>query len=300
MASPEKAIEVIGERFGVDPRHRALHAKGSVYAGRFTAAPAAARLTRAAHMRGEGVPATVRFSNASGDPSVPDYAPDIRGMGVAFHLGDGSRTDISAQTVPRFPFDGVDPFLELVRHSKPDPISAMRLALFLARHPRALGAVLANRSTLAPPPSYAARPYYAIHAFKWLDEKGGERYVRYTWRPTVDLADLDSGEAKRRGRDYLREELERRLGEGPVRFELELQMAGPGDDPHDPSSVWPEDRERVTAGSLEVTAPSESGDELVFDPTRTTDGIELSDDPVLRFRPRAYALSHRRRTAASG
>jgi catalase len=33
------------------------------------------------------------------------------------------------------------------------------------------------------------------------------------------------------------------------------------------------------------------GDVLVFDPTRVTDGIELSDDPVLRFRTRAYSVS---------
>jgi catalase len=56
------------------------------------------------------------------------------------------------------------------------------------------------------------------------------------------------------------------------------------------------DRERVLVGTLEVTEPSEEGDDYVFDPTRVTDGIELSDDPVLRFRPRAYAISHERRT----
>ena len=35
---------------------------------------------------------------------------------------------------------------------------------------------------------------------------------------------------------------------------------------------------------------------LVFDPTRVTTGIELSDDPVLRFRRRAYSESVARRT----
>ena len=39
------------------------------------------------------------------------------------------------------------------------------------------------------------------------------------------------------------------------------------------------------------------GDILVFDPTRVTDGIELSDDPILRFRPRAYSVSVARRSA---
>ena len=47
---------------------------------------------------------------------------------------------------------------------------------------------------------------------------------------------------------------------------------------------------RVSLGRLEVTGLAhdrEQGDDvLVFDPTRVTDGIELSDDPILRFRSR--------------
>ena len=31
--------------------------------------------------------------------------------------------------------------------------------------------------------------------------------------------------------------------------------------------------------------------ELAFDPTRLTDGIELSDDPLLILRSRVYAIS---------
>jgi catalase len=298
VISPEQAIEAIDERFGDHPQHRALHAKGTLYSGTFTATPEAARLTRASHMQGDPVRTTVRFSNGSGAPNVPDYASEVRGLAVTFHLPDGSRTDISAQTVPRFPFRDADPFIEFVSISKPGLTAPLKLALFVARHPRALGALRANLPALKPPSSFAARHYYAFHAFKWLDAEGGERYVRYTWKPTIDLPDLGPGEAKARGRDYLREELAKRLAEGPVGLELEVQIAGPGDDPNDPSAVWPEGRERVVVGTLEVTAPSDEGDDFVFDPTRVTDGIEPSDDPVLRFRPRAYAVSHARRTAA--
>jgi catalase len=37
----------------------------------------------------------------------------------------------------------------------------------------------------------------------------------------------------------------------------------------------------------------------VFDPTRVTAGIELSDDPILHFRPRAYSASVERRAATT-
>ena len=38
------------------------------------------------------------------------------------------------------------------------------------------------------------------------------------------------------------------------------------------------------------------GDIVVFDPMRVTDGIEASDDPVLRFRTLAYSASVKLRT----
>src|SRR3954454_11026218 len=103
VLSPKEAVDIINQRFGSHGA-RALHAKGTLLEGTFTATPAAARLTRAAHMQGEPVKATVRFSNGSGDPDAPDYGPEIRGMAAKLYLPDGeTRTDISAQTVPRFP-----------------------------------------------------------------------------------------------------------------------------------------------------------------------------------------------------
>ncbi len=71
----------------------------------------------------------------------------------------------------------------------------------------------------------------------------------------------------------------------------------------DPRAAWPEDRERVDAGTLEVTGLDEErerdGDVLVFDPTRLTDGIEATDDPILGFRPDAYAVSIERRSGVA-
>jgi catalase len=58
----------------------------------------------------------------------------------------------------------------------------------------------------------------------------------------------------------------------------------------------------VEVGRLELTGPDtereRDGDVLVFDPSRVTDGIELSDDPILRFRPSAYSVSVERRTGS--
>ena len=68
-----------------------------------------------------------------------------------------------------------------------------------------------------------------------------------------------------------------------------------------PTVTWPDERERVEVGRLVLDGPEtereRGGDILVFDPTRVTDGIEVSDDPILLFRPRAYSVSVERREA---
>ena len=293
----EEALATIEARFGSHPGHRALHAKGVICDATFIATPEAARLTRALHMSGKPIPATARISNGSGDPTVPDYAPDVRGLAVAFHLPDGTRTDLLSQTLPRFPFRDQEGFFAAMRVSKPSPTTLLRMPWFLIRHPSVIPTLRASNSALASLAGFAERRFYPFHAFRWVDAEGGERYVRYTWLPTVDASEIDRAEAKRRGRDFLFEDLRRALDQGPVRWQLEVQIAAPGDDPDDPSAVWPDNRERVVVGELEVSAiDADADDGIVFDPMRLVDGIEPSDDPVLRYRPPAYDLSHRRRT----
>jgi catalase len=301
VLTPQAATEAAHEAFGNHPGYRALHAKGTLLKGTFTATPEAAALTRAAHMQGDPVPATVRVSNGVGNPRSADYAPDVRGLGVKFYLPDGSRSDIVAQTAPRFPFHKPESFVELLRIQGSGAAAAWKLPLLLARHPEALPGMPANLAALRPPPSYASCSYYAVHAYRWIDSEGGSRYVRYTLVPHAPAPRLTPWEARRRGRDYLQEEIRSRIATGPIRFSLELQIAQPGDPVDDPAAHWPNDRPRVNAGTLEITAletERETGDDvLVFDPVRVVDGIELSNDPVLRFRPQAYSDSVERRTA---
>jgi catalase len=298
--TPQEATAAANDVFGRHPGFRALHAKGILFTGTFTAGPEAARLTRAGHLQGDPVKATIRFSNGFGNPDAPDFAPDVRGLAVKFYLPDGSRTDIVAQTAPRFPSHTPEGFVELLRAQKPGPAMAWKMPAFLARHPEAIPGLPANLRALRPPESYATCSYYAVHAYRLLDAEGGSRFVRYTWRPEAGDIRIGPREAKRRGKDYLKEEIARRVAAGPVRFRLELQVAAPSDSVDDPASVWPKERHRAYAGTLEITGPDtereRDGDVLVFDPTRVTDGIELSNDPVLLFRRDAYADSVARRT----
>lgn len=297
--TPEQTVDAANEVFGRHTGYRALHAKGTLLTGTFTATPAGTRLTRAAHMQGNPVKVTARVSNGSGNPNSPDYAPDVRGLAVKCYLPDGSRTDIVTQTAPRFPSRTPEEFVELLRASHPSPSMPLKFARLLARNPGAIRGLPANALALLPPPSYATVRYYAIHAYRWVDAEGTSRYVRYTFVPHERERGLSPTSARRRGRDYLQHEIRNRLARGPVRFKLELQLAEPGDPVDDPTSVWPKQRQVVIAGTLELTGldiERETGtDVLLFDPVRVTDGIELSDDPILQFRSGVYSASVARR-----
>ena len=296
----EEAVDAINAIAGRHEGHRAAHAKGTLVTGTFT--PADAGLTTAAHMGSEPVRVTARFSNGGGSPAIPDYAREGRGLAVKFYLPDGSKTDIVALNLPCFFARTPEDFLEFTRARKPDPETGQpdfaKVGAWLEKYPEAGPSIQAAVSA-EPPESYATVLYNSIHAFRWTAPDGTERWVRYCFEPEEGERTLSDEDAKARGRDYLQEEL---AGRGSTAFRFVVVIAGDGDVVDDATVEWPSGRERVEVGRLELTGleteREQGGDILVFDPTRVTDGIEPSDDPILLFRPRAYSASVTRRTGA--
>jgi catalase len=298
----EQLIEAANAIYGSHPHQRALHAKGTWCSGTFTATREAAKLSRAAHFQGQPVPALIRFSNASGDPESHDAGREARGMAVKLRPENGDEADILGTTNPAFATRTPEEFLELLRLRRPDPETGQpdmeKLGAFLAAHPEAQPAIQATIG-VEPPASLAQLVYRSPHSFKLVDGDGEGTWVRFRWRPEAGEAHIPDDDARERGRDYLREELAERLRGGPVGFELQFQVAAEDDPIDDSTAIWPEDRKLISAGRLEITEivdDPESGDHIeVFDPIRIVDGIELSGDPVLHARPRAYSVSAYRR-----
>jgi catalase len=284
----EQIVDAANDLYGSHDGSRALHAKGAWCAGTFTATPEAAELCRAAHFQGEPVPALIRFSNASGDPESDDWQRDSRGMAVRLRPSKGEETDILAVTTPAFVSRNPEDFLELIRLRKPDPETGQpdweKLGAFLGEHPESQTAVQATLNA-EPPASFATLVYHSPHTYRLLAADDSPTWVRYRWRPEAGEARLPDDDAKGLGSDYLRPELAERLAGGPVSFELKLLIPTEDDPIDDPTAVWPDDRERIAAGRLEITEivdDPEGGEHIeVFDPTRVPEGIELSDDPIL-------------------
>ena len=136
----EQIVDAFQNLFGKHQGQRVNHAKGIVAEGSFKASPEAAGLTRAAHFQPGTVPVTVRFSNATGIPNIPDGNPNANphGLAIKFRLPDGSDTDVVINSLHFFPVATPAEFRDLLlaaAASKPDSPKPTKLDDFVAKHP---------------------------------------------------------------------------------------------------------------------------------------------------------------------
>lgn len=188
-------VDAMNKLFGVHPGFRANHAKGIVVEGSFKATPAAAELSKAAPFDGSVIPVTVRFSDATGIPDLPDGAPPANphGMAIKYHLPDGSDTDMVLNSLKFFPVATGADFRDLLlalAASPPDAAKPTKFEQFVASHP----AVPAAFATVATPASLAEEEYYGIDAFIFTNAAGARQAVRYQMVPerTVHLEAADA------------------------------------------------------------------------------------------------------------
>lgn len=293
-------VDAFGKVYGVHPGFRPNHAKGIVVEGSFKPSPEAAALSRSPLFAGATIPVTVRFSDAGGIPNVPDGS-DIanpHGMAVKFHLPDGNDTDMVMISLKFFPVSTGADFRDLlvaIAASPPDAAKPTRLDQFVMSHPTVPAAV----ATASTPESFATEEFFGINAFILVNKAGQRQAVRYQMAPER-VVHLNAADAAGKPADFLVDDLRDRLTRGPVTFRLRAQLAILGDPTNDPARPWPTDRrlvelgvvtiDKAVANSLEAQKP------LLFLPGAVTDGIELSDDPMVNVRDGAYAESFGRRS----
>ena len=282
--------------FGLHPGFRPAHAKGIMLTGAFTPSPEAASLTRAPHAARDSTRVTVRFSNSTGLPQIPDNDPSSnpRGLAIRFHLADHVHTDIVSHSTDGFPTRTGQEFLEFLR-----AVAAGDPSAFLATHPAALAFV----QTLKPSPaSFAKEAYFGVTAFRFINQRGLARYGRYRIAPDAGLEHLDDATATSKEANYLFDELKQRVAAGAIRFDIHVQIANDSDIVNDATIHWPADRPWIPFGAVVLKAQAPDDEEhrrMIFDPIPRVDGIEPSDDPLLELRAAIYLLSGRRRRQAA-
>jgi catalase len=303
------ADEVLQAFHGIDGSHptfRPVHAKGILLAGRFTPSADAAALTRAPHAQHSSTPVTVRFSDTTGIPTIPDADANAspRGMAVRFHLAEHVHTDIIGHSVDGFPVRTVEEFLELLKAigasglgvPHPTPVEA-----FLGTHPAALRFVQASKPV---PVSFFQESFFAVNALRFVNTGGAIRHGRFRVHPTGPNRYLDAVAASKQSANFLFDEAADRLQHGAVTMRIVVQMAADGDPLDDATAHWPDDHQELEFGTLELRSvlPNQAGEQqkIIFDPIPRVDGIESAGDPLLEPRATIYLASGRRRRAEHG
>jgi len=126
---------------------------------------------------------------------------------------------------------------------------------------------------------------------------------RYRIVPETGNSFLSDEQVSKIAENYHYDEIAERVAKGPIRFNVVAQVADPSDTVDDATIHWPESREQVQLGTIELTevvtdTPAQQK-YIIFDPIPRCDGIEPSADPLLELRAAVYLLSGRRRRAAT-
>ena len=281
--------------------YRANHAKGILVNGTFTPAKTAASLSSAPHLQNIASAITVRLSDATGVPNMPDASGNANPHGIAirFQLPNDATTDIVSISTNGFPAATPEEFLGLLnaiaasgdKVPSPKPIET-----FLGTHPAAKNFVEMPKPA---PVSFGTLAFYGVNAFKFTNAQGVTQYARYRIMPVAGQKSLTDAEVKTATANYLFDELPVRLAKGPVEYQLIAQLAKKDDVLNNGTVVWADNNPQVVLGTLalkSVVADSAKVEKtIMFNPLSLPDGIAASEDPVLLARPGAYAVSFGRR-----
>jgi catalase len=282
---------------GTHPGFRRNHAKGLGVVGYFQSNGNGARLSRATVFQPGRADVLGRFSLSGGDPDAADAPGRVRGLGLQFSLPNGELWRTAMINLPVFPFRTPEAFYENLILSKPDPNTGKpdpaKHRAFLDHHPetdRALQVI--TRQT--PSSGFGNSTFRSLNAFLFTNASGETVPVRWVLEPEQTVTTPVPP-----GKNSLFEALIADIRRQPLRWRLMIIVGKPGDPTNDATRAWPEEREKVTVGTL-VLERAESDDtsaatDLNFDPLVLPAGIAPSDDPLLSARSAVYSRSFTRR-----
>lgn len=300
--SGDEMVDALEKKNGKFEGFRRVHAKGICGAGHFISNGAGESLSEAqVFEKDRSTPVVFRFSNAGGNPFNSDKQEPVRSMALIFEQENGEQWRTAMIHPPMFLVGTPEAFMKAQvalmadpATGKPDP---KKLRAFVMQNPDSMGLLRYMQSNL-PPKGFKDAPYNSIHTFHFVT---GDTATPVRWRftPTDGVVLSDPSELAGKSDNYLFEELQAAVADGTASWTLTIQKAAEGDDVTNAAKPWPEDRERLTLGTLTLSSVDNSADAACrmenFDPIFLPTGIEPSDDPLIYARSAAYAASYGRR-----
>jgi len=291
---------------------RIVHARGSGAHGYFECYEPLAKLTRASIFAeaGKRTPVFVRFSTVAGERGSTDTARDVRGFAVKFYTDEGN-WDLVGNNIPVFFIQDAMKFPDLVHAVKPEPHHAMPQAAsahdtfwdFVSLMPESTHMLMWIMSDRAIPRSYRMMQGFGVHTFRFVNERGDSRFVKFHWTPLAGTHSLAWDEAVKisgADPDFHRRDLWEAIeaGEYPE-YELAIQVFSEADaerfsfDVLDATKIIPEELVPLQpVGRLVLNRNPDNffaeTEQVAFCTAHIVPGIDFSNDPLLAGRIHSY------------
>ena len=291
---------------------RVVHARGSAAHGYFQVYESMAQYTKANFLQEPGLktPVFVRFSTVAGSRGSTDLARDVRGFAVKFYTQEGN-FDIVGNNIPVFFIQDAMKFPDLVHAVKPEPHNEIPQAAsahdtfwdFISLMPESMHMIMWVMSDRAIPRSLRMMEGFGVHTFRFINEKGKARFVKFHWKPLLGLHSVVWDEAQKisgKDPDFHRRDLWEAIENGDFpEWELGVQIVEEKDEHNfdfdllDPTKIIPEEIVPVRRiGKLTLNRNPDNffaeTEQVAFHVGNIVPGIDFTNDPLMQGRLFSY------------
>ena len=291
---------------------RIVHARGSGAHGVFECTKAIPGLTKASIFQTEGAscPVFVRFSTVAGGAGSVDTPRDVRGFAVKLYTDSGN-WDLVGNNIPVFFIQDAMKFPDLVHSVKmeadrgyPQAGSAHDTFWdFIGLMPEAMHMIMWAMSDRTIPRSLRMIEGFGVHTFRFVNEKGDGKFVKFHWKPVLGIQSTTWDEAVKiagADPDFHRRDLFEAIDAGDFpAWDLGVQVfdeAFAAKQPYDvldATKLIPEEDVPVEiVGRMTLNRNVDNffaeTEQVAFLPSNIIPGIDFSNDPLLQGRLFSY------------
>jgi catalase len=291
---------------------RIVHARGAAAHGYFQVYESLAPYTQAKFLQDPAVqtPVFVRFSTVVGSRGSADMARDVRGFAVKFYTEEGNY-DLVGNNIPVFFIQDAVKFPDLVHAIKPEPHHEIPQASsahdtfwdFISLMPESMHMIMWLMSDRTLPRSFRMMEGFGVHTFRFVNEAGQARFVKFHWKPLLGVHSVLWDEAQKisgQDPDFHRRDLWEAIEHGDYpEWELGVQMVEEADEHRfdfdllDATKIIPEELVPVKRiGKLTLTRNPDNffaeTEQVAFHPGHIVPGIDFTSDPLLQGRLFSY------------
>jgi catalase len=291
---------------------RVVHARGSGAHGYFQPYESMKEFTKAKFLQDSSVqtPVFARFSTVGGSRGAADAVRDVRGFSVKFYTEEGNY-DIVGNNIPVFFIQDAIKFPDIIHAVKPEPDHEMPQAStahpsfwdFISLVPESMHMVMWLLSDRTLPRNFRTMQGFGVHTFRWVNEEGKSRFVKYHWKPIAGVHSNVFDEAQKiagKDPDFHRRDLWDSIEKGQYpEYELGVQIIEEGEESKfdfdilDSTKLIPEEEVPVRPiGKMVLNRNPDNffaeTEQVAFQPSNVVPGVDFSDDPLLQGRLFSY------------